>query len=416
LVVYANGAVLALFVLGYSVVAGRVERSWISGPIVFTAAGVILGPNVLGLLRLDLDAGDLRVLAEATLAMVLFTDAANADLRVLRSTVTLPERLLLIGLPLTILLGFAVAWLFFPDLGILELGLLATMLAPTDPALGKPVVVNPAVPANIRESLNVESGLNDGLCVPIIVILLGLAIDTQIKHGTATHVLLVVVEELGIGAVVGLVLAAGGVALLRWAAALGWLSDTWSLVSVPALAGACFAMAQAIGGSGFIACFAGGLLLGALLPEHRRERLRGAEGLGEALSLMTWLVFGSIVASQLLNHARLAFILYAGLSLTVIRMLPVALCLLGARVTIAESLLVGWFGPRGLTSIVFAIMVFDAELPGNRTLLATVAWTVVLSVIAHGLTANSFARLLATRTTSVGVDDPSTRPARRSRP
>jgi NhaP-type Na+/H+ or K+/H+ antiporter len=236
---------------------------------------------------------------------------ANADQRVLRSTVTVPERLLLIGLPLTILLGFAVAWLFFPGLGVLELGLLATMLAPTDAALGKPVVVNPAVPANIRESLNVESGLNDGLCVP--------------------------------------------------------------------------------------------------------EPLRGAESLGEALSLMTWLVFGSIVVSQLLGHASLAIIPYA-LSLTVLRMLPVALCLLGARVTIAESLFVGWFGPRGLASIVFAIMVFDAELPGNTTLMATVAWTVVLSVVAHGLTANSFARLLATRTTLIGVDDPSTRPAARSPP
>jgi NhaP-type Na+/H+ or K+/H+ antiporter len=408
--VYENGAILALFVLGYSVIAGRVERSWISGPIVFTAAGVILGPNVLGLLRLDLDAGDLRVLAEATLAMVLFTDAANADLRVLRRTVTLPGRLLLIGLPLTILLGFAVAWLLFPSLGILALGLLATMLAPTDAALGKPVVVNLAVPANIRESLNVESGLNDGICVPVIVILLGLAIGTQIERDTATHVLLVVVEELGIGLVVGLALAAGGAALLRRAGALGWISETWNVVSAPALAGASFAMAQAIGGSGFIACFAGGLLLGALLPEHKHERLRGAEGLGEALSLMTWLVFGSIAVGELLNHANLAFILYAILSLTVIRMLPVALCLLGARMTIAESLFVGWFGPRGLASIVFAIMVFDANLPGNVALMATVAWTVVLSVIAHGLTANSFARLLATRTTSVGVDDPSTRP------
>jgi NhaP-type Na+/H+ or K+/H+ antiporter len=394
---YENGAVLALFILGYSAIAGRVERSWISGPIVFTAAGVILGPNVLGLLRLDLDAEDLRVLAEATLAMVLFTDAANADLRVLRSTVALPERLLLIGLPLTILLGFAVAWLLFPSLGILELGLLATMLAPTDAALGKPVVVNPAVPSNIRESLNVESGLNDGICVPAIVILLDLAIGTQIEHGAVTYVLLAVVEELGIGLAVGAALAAGGAVLLRWAASVGWISDTWNVVSAPALAGASFAMAQAIGGSGFIACFVGGLLLGALLPEHKHERLRGAEGLGEALSLMTWLVFGSILASELLNHANPAFILYAVLSLTVIRMLPVALCLLGARVTIAESLFVGWFGPRGLASIVFAIMVFDAKLPGNMALMATVTWTVVLSVIAHGLTANTFARLLATR-------------------
>ena len=220
---YENGAILALFVLGYSAIAGRIERSWISGPIVFTAAGIILGPNVLRLLRLDLDSEDLRVLAEATLAMVLFTDAANTDLRVLRSTVALPERLLLIGLPLTILLGFALAWLMFPRVGILELGLLATMLAPTDAALGKPVVVNPAVPANLRESLNVESGLNDGICVPLVVILLGLALGTQIEHGTVLHVLLVVVEEIGIGLVVGLALAAGGAVLLRRAAALGWM-------------------------------------------------------------------------------------------------------------------------------------------------------------------------------------------------
>ena len=253
--------------------------------------------------------------------------------------------------------------------------------------------------------------------MPVIVILLDLAIGTQIEHGPATHVLLAVVEELGIGLAVGVALAAGGAVLLRRAAAIGWISDTWNVVSAPALAGASFAMAQAIGGSGFIACFVGGLLLGALLPEHKHERLRGAEGLGEALSLMTWLVFGSIVASELLNHANPAFILYAVLSLTVIRMLPVALCLLGARVTIAESLFVGWFGPRGLASIVFAIMVLDAKLPGNIALMATVSWTVVLSVIAHGLTANTFARLLATRTTLVGVDDPSTRhrPVRSSR-
>ena len=406
---YENGAILALFVLGYSAIAGRVERSWISGPIVFAAPGVILGPNVLGLLRLDLDAEDLRVLAEATLAMVLFTDAANADLRVLRSTLALPGRLLLIGLPLTILLGFVGAWLLFPGLGILELGLLATMLAPTDAALGKPVVINPAVPAHIRESLNVESGLNDGICVPVVVILLSLAIGMQIEHSAGMHVLLVVVEELGIGLVVGAALAAGGAVLLRRAAALGWISDTWNMVSAPALAGASFALAQAIGGSGFIACFASGLLLGGLLPESKHERLRGAEGLGEALSLMTWLVFGSIVVGQLLNHTDLAVIFYAVLSLTVVRMLPVAFCLLGARVTIAETLFVGWFGPRGLASIVFAIMVFDGKLPGNMTLMATVAWTVVLSVVTHGFTANAFARLLARRTTPVGVDNSSGR-------
>jgi NhaP-type Na+/H+ or K+/H+ antiporter len=243
----------------------------------------------------------------------------------------------------------------------------------------------------------VESGLNDGICVPVVVILLGLAVGTQTEHGPFAHVLLVVAEEISIGLVVGLGLAAGAAAMLRGVAALGWISDTWNIVSAPALAGACFAVAQASGGSGFIACFVGGLLLGALMPERKHERLRGAEGLGEALSLMTWLAFGSIVPGRVLVFASPAAIVYAVLSLTVIRMLPVALSLSGARVTIREALFIGWFGPRGLASIVFAIMVFNAALPGNQTLMATVAWTVVLSVFIHGITANPLARLLATR-------------------
>jgi NhaP-type Na+/H+ or K+/H+ antiporter len=394
---YENWAVLGLFLLGYSAIAGRVERSWVTGPIVFTAAGFILGPHGLGLLRLDLAAVDLRLLAEATLAMVLFTDAANADLRVLRGAVGLPGRLLLIGLPLTILLGLAIARLMFPNQQFLELALLATMLAPTDAALGEPVLVNPSVPSAIRESLNVESGLNDGICVPVVVILLGLAVGTQIEHGLFAHTLLVVVEEIGIGLVVGLGLAAGAAVMLRRAAALGWISDTWNVVSTPALAGACFAVAQAIGGSGFIACFVGGLLFGALMPEHKHERLRGAEGVGDALSLMTWLAFGSIVLGRVLDFADPAAILYAVLSLTFIRMLPVALSLLGARITIGEALFIGWFGPRGLASVVFAIMVFDDALPGNATLMATVAWTVVLSVFVHGITATPLAHRLAAR-------------------
>jgi NhaP-type Na+/H+ or K+/H+ antiporter len=401
-IMYANGAVLALFVLGYCAIAGRVERTWITGPMVFTAAGFIFGPHALGLLRLDLSAVDLRVLAEGTLAMVLFTDAANADLRVVRGALGLPGRLLLIGLPLTILLGLAVARLMFPGLQLLELALLATMLAPTDAALGKPVLLNHSVPSAIREALNVESGLNDGICVPVVVILLGLAVGTQIEHGLAPHVLLVVVEELGIGIVVGLALAFGAAVMLRRAAALGWISDSWSVVATPALAVACFAVAQAIGGSGFIACFVGGLLLGGLMKEHKHERLRSAEGAGEALSLMTWLVFGSILPGKVLDISSPAPILYAVLSLTVVRMLPVAISLLGARVTLGEALFIGWFGPRGLASLVFAIMVFDAALPGNATLMATVAWTVVLSVIAHGISAHPLAHRLAARAGSPG--------------
>jgi NhaP-type Na+/H+ or K+/H+ antiporter len=168
---YQNAAMLAAFLLIYSAVAGRIERSWISGPIVFIAVGFLLGPDVLGVLHINIGGEGLRLLTELTLAMVLFTDAANADFSVVRRNLGLPERLLLIGLPLTILLGLLLAAIVFPSLETLELALLAAMLAPTDAALGKPVVTNQTVPAVMREALNLESGLNDGICVPIVVLL-----------------------------------------------------------------------------------------------------------------------------------------------------------------------------------------------------------------------------------------------------
>ena len=198
-----NVATLAAIVLIYSVVAGRVARSWLSGPMLFTGAGIILGPLGFDVLRLDMTATDLRAVAEAALAMVLFTDAARADLRVNRRNLGLPERLLLIGLPLTIILGFLAAMALFPALDLLIAALLATLLAPTDAALGAPVVTNEAVHAETREALNLESGLNDGICVPVVIILLELVIGTEIESSTIGHVVEVIVDEIGIGLLTG---------------------------------------------------------------------------------------------------------------------------------------------------------------------------------------------------------------------
>ena len=392
---YQNAALLAAFLLIYSAVAGRIERSWISGPIVFVAVGFILGPDALGVFRLNITGEGLRVLAELTLAMVLFTDAANADFGVLRRNRGLPERLLLVGLPLTIVLGFVLAAIVFPLLGTLEIALLAAMLAPTDAALGKPVVTNQAVPAVMREALNVESGLNDGICVPIVVLLLGLAVGTQIEGGTMVHVARVVVEEIGIGLIVGLALTWLTTLVLRFAERRGWISEHWVEIPIVALAAACFAGAQAAGGSGFIACFVGGLLLSGLRERHKEELLRGAEHMGEALALLTWVVFGGIVVPRLIDRVTWPALLYALLSLTVIRMLPVFLCLIGTRTSPADKLFIGWFGPRGLATIVFAVLVSDEKLPGNDKLMLAAGWTVLLSVIAHGVTANPLVKRMA---------------------
>ena len=389
---YQNAAILAAFLLIYSAVAGRIERSWISGPIVFVAVGFILGPDALGVFRLNITGEGLRVLAELTLAMVLFTDAANADFGILRRNRGLPERLLLVGLPLTIVLGFVLAAIVFPLLGTLEIALLAAMLAPTDAALGKPVVTNQAVPAVMREALNVESGLNDGICVPIVVLLIGLAVGTQIEGGTMAHVAWVVVEEIGIGLIVGLALTWLTTLMLRFAERRGWISEHWVEIPIVALAAACFAGAQAAGGSGFIACFVGGLLLSGLRERHKEELLRGAEHMGEALALLTWVVFGGIVVARLIDRVTWPALLYAVLSLTVVRMLPVFLCLIGTRTSTTDKLFIGWFGPRGLATIVFAVLVLAEKLPGNDTMMLAAGWTVLLSVIAHGVTANPLVR------------------------
>ncbi len=401
---YENGAMLAVLLLIYSAIAGRIERSLISGPIVFTTAGFILGANGLGILRIHIDGEGLRLLAELTLAMVLFTDAANADFSIVKRNLGVPERLLGIGLPLTILLGFLIAAVVFPRLEILEMALLAAILAPTDAALGKPVVTNPAVPAAMREALNLESGLNDGICVPIVLLLLGLAVGTQIEGGTLGHVARVVVEAIGIGLIVGLGLTWLTTLMLRFAERRGWISEHWVEIPIVALAAACFAAAQALGGSGFIACFVGGLLLSGLRARHKQELLRGAEHMGEALALLTWVAFGGIVVTRMIDRFTWPALLYATLSLTVIRMLPVFLCLIGTRTSTADKLFIGWFGPRGLATIVFAVLVLDKKLPGNDTILLAAGWTVLLSVIAHGVTANPLVRRLAARPSTEAED------------
>ena len=394
---YENAAMLAVFLLIYSAIAGRIERSLISGPIVFTAVGLILGADGLGVLRIHINGEGLRLLAELTLAMVLFTDAANADFSIVKRNLGLPERLLLIGLPLTIVLGFLIAAVVFPRLEVLEMALLAAMLAPTDAALGKPVVTNPTVPAAMREALNLESGLNDGICVPIVVLLLGLAVGTQIEGRTVAHVARVVIEAIGIGLIVGLALTWLSTIMLRFAQGRGWIGEHWVEIPIVALAAACFAAAQALGGSGFIACFVGGLLLSGLGARHKEELLRGAEHMGEALALMTWVIFGGIVVARMIDRLTWSALLYAVLSLTVIRMLPVFLCLIGTRTSVADRLFIGWFGPRGLATIVFAVLVLDEHLPGNDTIMLAAGWTVLLSIVAHGVTANPLVRRMAAR-------------------
>jgi NhaP-type Na+/H+ or K+/H+ antiporter len=394
---YETLAILAIFIFLYSIASGGLERTPINGALIFTAFGLALGPMGLDVLSLDVGREGMRTLAELTLALVLFTDASNANLGVLKKNIGIPQRLLLIGLPLTILLGFGVGVLVFDGLTLLEIAILATLLAPTDAALGKAVVTNESVPPNIREGLNVESGLNDGICVPILFVFLALVTATGAETSTPVLAMKLVAEEIGIGVAVGV----GLTFLASWLgtrfADRGWVTETWRQLPVPALAVACFAVAQWLGGSGFIAAFAGGLLFGGIVKRHKPELLLAAEGTGDTLALITWVVFGAAVVGQSVESFSWEVVLYALLSLTLIRMLPVFLVLTGMRMQASEKLFMGWFGPRGLASIVFAVIVLNEHLPGGGTIAMTAVCTILLSVVAHGISANPLVAALAAR-------------------
>jgi len=388
---YTSLAIFAIFLFSYSVIAGRVEKSVISGPMIFVFAGLAMSSLGLGWLGGSVTRDQLRVLADLTLALVLFIDAANADLSVLKRQFKIPSRMLLVGLPGIILLGFGFAVLMFDELSIYEAAILATMLAATDAALGKAVITDKIVPVRIREALNAESGLNDGLCVPILLFFVALASATATGDQINTSAILLIAEELGIGMAVGIGFAAIGGMTIRWCWKQGWITNVWIQTTVVALAVASFAVAQSLHGSGYIAAFVGGLLFGFLAKEATHDLVLAAEGTAESLAMLTWLLFGAAVVAENMGLLTWEILLYSLLSLTVIRIVPIFLSLTGTGESSSSRLFLGWFGPRGLASIVFAIIVLDAELPGSRFLAIVVVATVFVSLVAHGVTAKPLA-------------------------
>jgi len=378
---------IALALLAFAAVSGRLEGTPITGPMVFTAVGLLLGVDALGLVDPGVSSEPVKLLAEATLALVLFGDASRIDLLALRDEVSIPVRLLGLGLPLTILAGFGAGLALFGALSWPEALVLAIVLAPTDAALGQAVVTLPELPLRIRQGLNVESGLNDGICVPIFFIALALA---QADAGTATDVEAVklVVEEIGFGLLCGLGAGALGAAVVAVAGPRRWIDGPWLQVVPAATAALAYGSAAAVGGSGFIAAFVGGAVFGGLRRRHGGEVGYLVEELGNVLNSVTFIVFGAIMLGPALGDATWPMALYAVLSLTVVRMLPVAVSMRGTGARRPTVRFLGWFGPRGLASIVFAVLIVEAGgLPHESLIVTTTAVTIGLSVLAHGLTA-----------------------------
>jgi sodium/hydrogen antiporter len=384
-------AVVALGVLVVAAVSRRLTGTPVTAPMVFVAIGLVAGPSVLDAFDVPPTGAAVKTLAEATLALVLFADAARMDLRALRTEFRIPARLLGIGLPLTILAGALAAALVFPALSFTEALVLSVLLAPTDAALGQAVVTEPRLPSRIRQGLNVESGLNDGICVPLLLIVLATA-ETEADLESGHHALTVVVEEIGYGTLGGVAAGVLAAAVVVLGLRRDLIARAW-LTTIPvAAAGLAYGIAAPLGGSGFIAAFVAGMVFGAAVRRDI-ERITGLdEELGALLNGVTLLAFGAVLLGPALGDLSWQIVLYAVASLTVVRMLPVALALWGTGARRPTVAFVGWFGPRGLASIVFALIVVqEADLPGTETILLATYATIGLSVLAHGITAAPFA-------------------------
>src|SRR6185437_7011318 len=382
-------AIVAAVVFAWGTLSARLERFDLTGPIIFVLAGVLLTHGPLAPLGYLPTPELVKALAEVTLVLVLFSDASRVGLRELRADAGLYGRLLGVGLPLTIGLGILLALALFSGISIWLALLVGAALAPTDAALGAGVMVNPAVPARIRRLLNVESGLNDGIATPVVVVAIAGA-------ATAEHAASVgpgaAAAELALGVLVGACVGAAGGYVVHVARRRGWAEAGFAGSAVLALAVCAYACALALHGNGFIAAFTGGLAYGATSGKRGERLVPYVEETGALVSLLVWLAFGAIAVVPAFEGLTWQRVLYAALSLTVIRMVPVALALAGRRLGRAAVAFVGWFGPRGLASVVFALLALEDLGQTAGPAVSVIAFTVLLSVVAHGLTANPLAQ------------------------
>lgn len=387
-------ALLALLFLAFGAASKPLENGIVTAPMLAVALGILAGPLGTGLVTLSLDSTVLTVVGELALAIVLFNDASGIALAGLRGVWRLPARLLAIGLPLTVAAGILAGLLCLPQLPFLSLALMAAILAPTDAALGVAVVKNELVPQRIRDSINVESGLNDGLALPPILMLLALA---GAEGGWSPGMGL---KEVALGTLVGVVVGQVGGRLIEAAWRRGWMDHTYARLASSGLALLAFSGANLADGNGFVAAFVSGLLL-AVRDQGLRERMRAfAEADGTQFTLLVFLLFGLAIlpaAAPLWDLPQLA---YAVLSLTLVRMVPVALSLAGSGVDRAGVLFIGWFGPRGIASVLYlTLMIDELGLAGHETVVAVVSLTVLLSILVHGASATPLAAAYGRRQT-----------------
>ncbi|HAU40770.1 MAG TPA: hypothetical protein DCW50_01870 [Gammaproteobacteria bacterium] len=389
---YSDLAILSGIVLLFGICSSKL-RSWnITGPMALVTLGVVVTVLAPTSFQDERNATFIEIFAEVTLILVLFSDAANLNLRTFIKDHNLAQRMLMMGMPLSILLGTIFALLLFEQIGIVEAALLAAILAPTDAALGQAVVSSPKVPSRIRQTLNTESGLNDGIALPMVLFFVCMASAVH-DPKTAEYWLKFGAMQLILGPLAGWFVASVSANALNRAMKTAVLHRSVQGIANLSTAFLAFAGAEQIGGNGFIAAFVAGLVFGNMFHGDKDFLFDFGETQGMLLTLVTFFFFGLTMVPMLFKSMEWSFVIYGVLSLTLVRLVPVAISLIGTGLPIRTVSFLGWFGPRGLASILFVLLILeDAEIANEELILVVTITTVVLSVFAHGLSAGPAAR------------------------
>lgn len=379
-----------------SLVSKRIQNTPLTFPILFTATGYGLHTILMEAGGLTYSEGGFHILAEITLILVLAADASQVPLRDLRETRGLALRLLMVSLPLTIILGALAGMLLFPGEPWYLMALIAAILAPTDASLGSAVVSNEAVPKHIRRGLLIESGLNDGIALPAVLFF---ACFLNLMHQTGEeNWLLFLALQLSLGPIVGIAVGWIGGKLLSLAARAGWILETFQGVAAMALAIIAYGAAEAVGGNGFIAAFVCGITYGAFRKQFAAFMHEFTETESQFLTQLTFFLFGALILPEAIQQMNWNMLAYGLVSLTLVRMIPVLLSLLGSDLPYISRWFIGWFGPRGLASILFALLILEElEVKDADFIQAIVAMTVILSIMLHGLSASPLSKALIKR-------------------
>ena len=385
---------LAMFTVCYTLLAKTLSNGILTAPILFIGFGFFMAQT--GLMPLAEAEHLLHLVAELALIILLFLDAAQINLQALRKRHQWPLRMLVIGLPLAVIIGTAAAAPFLTSYPLIVAALAAALLAPTDAALGQAVVTNKAVPERVRRALTLESGLNDGLALPVI--LLFASLTAEVMHQDTTNWLLFGAKQLIFGPLVGGIIGAVGGILFLAAKRRKMTTATIEGIGAIAMAGSAYLAAGMIDGNGFISAFVAGLFFGNVIKGQCAFIYEFTESEGQMLSWGAFFLIGLALVPEAIAHLDAATLAIILTSLFIVRPLAVWLSLTGTDATPITRIFFGWFGPRGLATALFALLVVDQidhEIGEQLLILAVNA--VWISAVLHGVTAVPLAKWYGAR-------------------